>query len=557
MTSRKIKEVEKPSTRRPRPELLLVAEAVAREKDISQEEALGAMEGAIQRAAKAKYGLGQDIRAHVDRTTGEITLMRVITVAEVAEDPLVQISLEEAQARQPGVAVGFEFVEPLPPMDFGRSAAMGARQVIVQKVREAERERQYAEFIGRKGEIISGIVKHVSYGQTIVDIGRTEGVLRSEDSIPRQSFRVGDRIRALLVDIRPEAHGPMLILSRTHNDFITKLFEQEVTEVYDGLIKIMAVARDPGSRAKMAVYSADGRIDPVGTCVGVRGSRVQAVSAELQDERIDIVPWSSDPATYAMNALSLPEVRRVVIDEEEDKIDVVVADDFLSQAIGRRGQNIRLASLLTGWKLSVISETDDVTRRASENAARLKGLMEALGIDEIMAQLLISEGFLSVEDIAESELEDFVAIEGVNPEIARNLHQKAVDFAEEQEQRFFQKCEELGIQDDLLTLPHLDVPMFDKLVDAGIRTRDDVADLATDELLDILAGGALSKEKAEAVIMEARKGWFQEGEEGADSEESAGESRVEPGEAEQLEEEYEEKQESGAEPVARAQGTQE
>lgn len=517
MTSRKIKEAEKPSTRRPRPELLQVAEAVAREKDISQEEALAAMEGAIQRAAKAKYGLGQDIRARVDRTTGEITLTRVLTVVEAVEDPLTQIALEEARVRQADIEQGAELTDPLPPLDFGRSAAQGARQIIIQKVREAERERQYAEFIGRKGEIVSGIVKHVSYGQTIVDIGRTEGVLRSEDSIPRQAFHPGDRIRALLVDIRPESHGPMLILSRTHNDFITKLFEQEVTEVYDGLIKIMAVARDPGSRAKMAVYSADGRIDPVGTCVGVRGSRVQAVSAELQDERIDIVPWSSDPATYAMNALSLPEVRRVVIDEEEDKIDVVIADEFLSQAIGRRGQNIRLASLLTGWKLSVTSETDDTTRRAEENAARVKAFVENLAIDEMMAQLLISEGFLSVEDIAESEIDDFVAIEGLNEGLAKDLHQRAVDFAEEQEQRFFQKCEELGIQDDLLTLPHLDVAMFDKLIEAGIRTRDDVADLATDELLEILSDGALTQEKAEAVIMEARAGWFrEESEEGAE-----------------------------------------
>lgn len=542
MTSRKIKEVvEKPSTRRPRPELLLVAEAVAREKEISQEEALAAMEGAIQRAAKAKYGLGQDIRAHVDRATGEITLTRAITVAEVAEDPLTQISLEEARLRQPGVDVGFEFFETLPPMDFGRAAAMGARQVVIQKVREAERERQYAEFIGRKGEIVSGIVKHVSYGQTVVDIGRTEGVIRAEDSIPRQSFRVGDRIRALLVDIRPEANGPMLILSRTHNDFVAKLFEQEVTEVYDGWVKIMAVARDPGSRTKMAVYSAEERIDPVGICVGVRGSHVQAISAELQDERIDIIPWSSDPATYAMNALSLPEVRRVVIDEEDDKIDVVVADDFLSQAIGRRGQNIRLASLLTGWKLSVISETDDVARRASESTARIKALMDALGIDEMTAQLLISEGFLSVEDIAESEMEDFVALEGLDPKFAKELYQKAVDFAEEQEQRFFQKCEELGIHDDLLTLPHLDVPMFDKLIDAGIRTRDDVADLATDELLDILSDGTLSREKAEAVIMEARKGWFNEDGTARDSSGSAGEGGVEPDEAERLEEEHAEK----------------
>lgn len=510
MTSRKIKAVDKSVIRQPRPELLQVAEVVAREKDIEKEEALVAMESAIQRAAKTKYGLEHNIRAHIDRETGEISTCRVITVVEEVKNSVSEISLEDALMQQPNAEVGFEFTEILPPFDFGRAAAQGARQIIIQKIREAERERQYAEFIGRKGEIVSGIVKHIDYNQIIVDIGRTEGVLKTEDNIPRQVFHIGDRIKALLIDIRPESHGPMLILSRSHNDFLGKLFEQDVTEIYDGLIKIMSIARDPGSRAKMAVYSADNRIDPVGSCVGIRGSRVQAISTELQDEKIDIIPWSSDPATYVMNALSLQEIKRVVIDEEEEKIDVIINDEFLSQAIGRRGQNVRLASLLTGWKIMVVPESEDSARRLAENTARLKSLIDNLEIDEMMAQLLISEGFISVEDIAQSEIEDFTAIEGFNEDLAKELHQRALQFMEEQEQKFFKKCEKFGIQDDLLTLSNLDISMFNKLVDAGIRTRDDVADLSTDELLDILADGTLPRAKADIVIMEARKGWFKD-----------------------------------------------
>lgn len=508
MTSRKIKTVEKPEVRQPRPELLQVAESVAREKGITKEEALAAVEGAVQRAASAKYGLEHNIRVRIDRTTGEIDIWRVITVVDEVTNPLCEVSLEDAKLQEPDAELGYEFTELLPPLEYGRAAALGGRQIIVQKIREAEREHQYAEFEGRKGEIVSGIVKHADNRQVIVDIGQTEGVLYAEDGIPRQAFHAGERIKALLVDIRPESSGPMLILSRAHNDFLAKLFEQDVTEVYDGLIKIVSVARDPGSRAKMAVYSPDNRVDAVGMCVGVRGSRVQSISAELQNERIDIIPWSADPATYVINALSLQEVERVVIDEDEEKVDVIVSDDFLSQAIGRRGQNVRLASLLTGWKIVVVPASEDSARRSAENTARVRVLVEVLGIDDMMAQLLISEGFVTVDDIAQSEVEDFLTIEGITESVARDLHQKAVQFAEEQEQMFFKKCEELGIQDDFLELPNLDISMFNKLLDAGIRTVEDVADLSTDELLDIIQDGSLPRTKAEAVIMEARKGWF-------------------------------------------------
>jgi N utilization substance protein A len=499
-----------PSAARPRPELLQVAEAVAREKNIDREESIVAMESAIQRAAKAKYGIEHDIRATIDRDTGEIVISRVVTVVDDVENPMCEISLEDARLKEPDAEVGFEFTEILPPLAFGRSAAQGSRQVIIQKIREAERVRQFDEFLERKGEIVNGTVKHVDRNQIIVDIGSTEGVIHSDNNIPRQVFNVGERVKALLVDIRPESHGPMLILSRTHNDFITKLFEQDVTEIYDGLIKVMAIARDPGSRAKMAVYSPDNRVDPVGSCVGVRGSRVQSIISEIQGEKIDIVLWSSDPATYVMNALSLQDIKRVVIDEDEDTIDVVVADEFLSQAIGRRGQNVRLASQLTGWKIMVVAESEDTSRRAIERASRIKTLIDSLGIDEMLAQLLVSEGFISVDDIAQADVSDFTSIEGFQEDSARDLCQKAIAFVEEQEKKFFDKCEELDIRDDLLTLPNLDIGMFNKLVDSGIRTRDDVADLSTDELLDILGEEALPRSKADAVILDARKEWFDE-----------------------------------------------
>jgi N utilization substance protein A len=492
----------------PRPELLQVAEAVAIEKNIDKEESLAAMECAIQKAAKTKYGNEQDIRARIDRKTGEIVIEKVLTVVEIVENPLNEISLDDAQKQDPGIVLGGELTELLPPLMFGRAAAHGARQIVIQKIKEAERERQFSEFVERKGEIISGIVKHVDNNRVIVDIGHTEGVLRSEDNIPRQTFNIGDRVKALLVDIRPESLGPMLILSRTHNDFIAKLFEQDVTEIYDGLIKIMAIARDPGSRAKMAVYSPDSRIDPIGACVGVKGSRVNAVMTEINGEKIDIVAWATDPAAYVMNALSLPEFKRVVFDEEEERIDVVVEDEFLSQAIGRRGQNVRLASMLTGWKITVIPETEDANRRMVERATAVKSFIETLEIDDMWAQVLVTEGFFSVESIAETDVHDIISINGFSEEFAQDVHKKATLFVAKQEQIFFDKCERLNIDDDFLALPHLDVSMFSKLIDNNICTISDVADLSTDELFDVIGENVLDRDKAGVVIMTARQKSF-------------------------------------------------
>lgn len=511
MVSRKIKVApdNEQAVKQPRHELLQVAEIVAREKGLEVEEAIVAIECAIQKTAKMKYGVDHNIRAIIDRETGEISVFKVLTVVDTVEDEATEISLENAKAIQPGIELGKELAEELPFFDFGRTAAISARQVIIQKIKEAEREHQYAEFIGRKGEIVSGIVKQVDINQTIIDIGKAEAVLRKENSIPRQVFRIGDRIKALLVDIKPESMGPMLILSRTHNNFIVKLLEQEVTEVYDGVIKIQAVARDSGSRAKIAVYSADQRIDAVGACVGVKGSRIQAVISELQGEKIDVIPWSSDIATYIMNALSLQEIKRVVIDETTKKVEVIIDDEFLSQAIGRRGQNVRLASALTKLNISVTSESADAAKRSSENSVHAKTLMTDLEIDEIMAQFLISEGFFTVEDIAQSELEEFTSIEGFNEDIAKELKERADKFVEEQEEKFFNTCKELGVDDDLLTLDGLDISMFTKLIDSGIRTRNDVADLSSDELLDIIGINFLSKGEADAIIMDARKSWFE------------------------------------------------
>lgn len=512
MTSRKIKVTEKSSVKQPRHELLQVAEVVAREKNIEKDEVLFAMECAIQKAAKAKYGYDHNIRVTIDKTTGEIGLQRVVTVVETVENEMSEISLSAAKDFRQDAELGFEFTEELPPFDFGRGAVQGSRQVIQQKIREVEREHLYTEFISRKGEIVNGIVKNVDYNQVIIDVGRTEGVLKKGDNIPRQIFRLGDRVKAILIDIKPDASGPMLILSRTHNDFIKKLFEQEVTEVYDGMVKVMSVARDAGSRSKVAVYSADNRLDPVGACVGVKGSRVQAVMAELYGEKVDVLAWSPDPATYVMNALSLPEIKRVVIDEEKEVIQVIVAEELLSQAIGRRGQNVRLASLLTKWKITVISDEEDTARRNIEKATKVKALVNDLCIDDIMAQLLISEGFSSIDDIAQSELDEFLDIEGFDENIAKELRERAIAFVGAQESLLFEKCKELEVQDDLLTLPDVDVSMFLKLLDAGIRNKDDVGDLSRDELIDIIGKDLLTELLADSIILAARESWFESNE---------------------------------------------
>ncbi len=495
----------------PRPELLQVADVVARDKGIDREEVLEAMELAIQKAGRSKYGHEYDIRASIDRKTGEISLMRYIEVvasAEEVENELYQMPLEQAQEQDPNAVVGQFLVDSLPPIDFGRIAAQTAKQVIVQKVRDAERQRQFNEYKDRLGEVVNGLVKRVEFGNVIVDLGRAEALLRRDELIPRETFRLGDRVRAYIFDVRQEPRGPQIFLSRSHGQFMAKLFSQEVPEIYDGIIEIKAVARDPGSRAKMAVISNDSGIDPVGACVGMRGSRVQAVVAELQGEKIDIIQWSADPATFIVNALAPAEVAKVVMDEEVNRIEVVVPDDQLSLAIGRRGQNVRLASQLTGWDIDIMTEAEESEQRTEELRNRSKMFINTLDVDDVIAHLLVTEGFSSVEEVAFVAVEELAEIEGFEEEIAGELQERARYYLEQRDAIDSERRVELGVSDDVAAIEVLTPGMLVKLGEANVKTLDDLADLAGDELIEIVGKQALSAATADEIIMTARAHWF-------------------------------------------------
>src|SRR5882762_163238 len=406
-------------------ELLQIADAVAREKSIDRRIVITAMEDAIAKAARSRYGSETEVHAEIDAKTGELRLARHMAVVEMVENSSNQISLEDARRRHPAAQIGDTIADTLPPLEYGRIAAQSAKQVIVQKVREAERDRQYDEYKDRIGDIVNGVVKRVEYGNVVVDLGRGEAIVRRDEMLPRETMRNGDRIRAYIYDVRREARGPQIFLSRTHPQFMAKLFAQEVPEIYDGIIEIRAVARDPGSRAKIAVLSNDSGIDPVGACVGMRGSRVQAVVAELQGEKIDIIPWSADPATFVVNALAPAEVAKVVMDEEQRRIEVVVPDEQLSLAIGRRGQNVRLASQLTGWDIDIMTEAEESERRQKEQQIRTTLFVEALAVDDVIAHLLVTEGFTKVEQIAETSIDELAEIEGFDAEVAGELQERA------------------------------------------------------------------------------------------------------------------------------------
>src|SRR5271165_5285158 len=496
-----------------RPELLLVADAVAREKSIEREEVLEAMEQAIQKAGRARYGHEKDIRATIDRKTGEVKLSRWTEVVETVENEETQIPVHIAKKFAPEKNVGDFIIDSLPPIDFGRIAAQTAKQVIVQRVREAERERQFKEYKDRVGEIVNGLVKRVEFGNVTVDLGRAEAILRRDELLPRETFRPGDRVRAYIYDVRQEARGPQIFLSRTHPQFMAKLFAQEVPEIYDGIIEIRAVARDPGSRAKIAVLSNDSGIDPVGACVGMRGSRVQAVVAELQGEKIDIIPWSADPATFVVNALAPAEVAKVVMDEEQRRIEVVVPDDQLSLAIGRRGHNVRLASQLTGWDIDILTEAEESERRTEEFRTRSQMFIDALDIDDVIAHLLVTEGFTSLEEVAYVPLEDLADIEGFDAEVAAELQERARSSLERRDRQYEERRRELGVSDDLASLERLTPGMLVALGENKITTLDDFAGLAGDELVELLAGSDkvgvnLELEEANALIMRARAHWY-------------------------------------------------
>jgi N utilization substance protein A len=492
-----------------RPELLMVADAVAREKSIDREEVLEAMEQAIQKAGRAKYGHDKDIRASIDRKTGEVRLSRWTEVVEHVENEETQIPLAIARKIKPDIKVGEYLIDPLPPIDFGRIAAQTAKQVIMQKVREYERKRQYLEFKDRIGEIVNGTVKRTEYGNLMVDLGRAEALLRKEELIPRESFRNGDRVRAYIYDVREEPRGPQIFLSRTHPGFLAKLFAQEVPEIYDGIIEIKAVARDPGSRAKMAVYSRDPSIDPVGACVGMKGSRVQAVVQELQGEKIDIIPWSPQPATFVVNALAPAEVTKVVIDEDAKRAEVVVPDDQLSLAIGRRGQNVRLASQLTHWDIDILTEAEESERRQEEFRRRTSLFVDALDVDDVIAGLLVTEGFTSVEELALTPVEELAEIEGFDESIAAELVRRAEDYLTRHAAELDERRRALGVSDDIAAIEALTPAMQVALGEKGIKTLDDLADLASDELIEIVGAENLDEETANTIIMAARAHWFE------------------------------------------------
>lgn len=498
-------------------ELLLVAETVAREKSIEKDQVLEAMEQAIQKAGRSKYGYEHDIRAKIDRKTGEITLVRCQEVVEELENPATQLTLEEAQAIDPNLKIGDVITEPLPPIDFGRVAAQTAKQVIFQKVRDAERHRQYEEYKDRVGEVVSGIVKRVEFGNIFIELGKAEALLRRDEMIPRENIRVGDRVRAYIYDVREEPRGAQIFVSRTRPEFMAKLFMQEVPEIYDGIIEIKTVARDPGSRAKIAVTSSDPSIDPVGSCVGMRGSRVQAVVSELQGEKIDIIPWSANPATFIVNALAPAEVAKVVVDEASQRIDVVVPDEQLSLAIGRRGQNVRLASILSGWKIDILTEAQESERRTEEINLRSKTFVEALDVDEMIAHLLIAEGFAKIEEVAYIDLKELSSIEGFDVDLATELQNRAKTYLEAQERHLTKRIKELKLAKDLTSLEGLDLETLVALGEKNIKTLDDLADLAGDELLELLPEARLTEEKAQEIIMAARAHWFEAEKESTES----------------------------------------
>jgi len=507
-------------------ELLQIADAVAREKAIDRSIVIDAMEDAIAKAARSRYGAETEVHAEINPKNGELRLFRHMLVVDTIENPSTQIGLEDARRHNPAAQVGDTIADPLPPLEYGRIAAQSAKQVIVQKVREAERDRQYQEYKDRIGDVVNGIVKRVEYGNVVVDLGRGEAVVRRDEMLPREVFRNGDRIRAYIYDVRREPRGPQIFLSRTHPQFMAKLFTQEVPEIYDGIVEVKAVARDPGSRAKIAVISRDSSVDPVGACVGMRGSRVQAVVNELQGEKIDIIPWSPDIATFVVNALAPAEVAKVVLDEDRERIEVVVPDAQLSLAIGRRGQNVRLASQLTGWDIDILTEQEESEHRQAEFENRTRIFIDALNVDEVVAQLLASEGFTSVEELALIDEKEIAGIEGFDEDTARELQERAREYLAQQEAELDAKRKEFGVEDALKEVPGVTSRMLVKFGEGGIKTVENLADCATDDLAGwterkngetikhpgILDGYEISREEAEALIMQARlkAGWITE-----------------------------------------------
>jgi len=501
-------------------ELLQIADAVAKEKSIDKEVVISAMAEAIEKAAASKYGAENKIRVDIDEATGTIKLLRLLDVVDEVEDNFRQINLKDAKKINKEASVGgLPVEEELPPIDFGRVAAQSAKQVIVQKVRDAERERHYEEFKDRVGEIISGVVKRVEYNSVIVDLGRAEAIIKRDQLLPREAYRPGDRVRAYIYEVRRELRGPQIFLSRTHSDFMANLFAQEVPEIYDGIIEIIGVARDPGSRAKIAVFSKETSIDPVGACVGMRGSRVQAVVNELQGEKIDILSWTDNIADFVVKALQPAEVQKVVLYDEDERLEVVVPEEQLSLAIGRRGQNVRLASELSGWEIDILTEDQESERRQNEFQERTNLFIDALDVDELLAQLLVTEGFSEIEEVAMVEIEEITNISGFDEETAQEIQARANEYLEKENLLLEEKRKELNVQDDLLEIEELNMKMIIKLGENDVKSLEDFAYCSTDDLIGwdeyvdgekihesgILESFDLSEDYANELIIKARK----------------------------------------------------
>ena len=501
-------------------ELLRIAEAVATEKSIDKEIILTSMESAIQKAAKTRYGAENDIRVIIDRESGDISLYKVLKIAESPENLDTEISLKDAikKEEKKDIKVGDEIFEQLPPVDFGRIAAQTARQVITQSVRAAERERQYNDFVEKKEEILSGVVKRLEYGNVIIDLNRAEAIIRKEELIPREILKTGDRIKAYCYDVVRENKGQQIFLSRAHPKFMEKLFFQEVPEIYEGIIEIKSSARDPGSRAKICVNSKDSSIDPVGACVGMRGSRVQSVVNELQGEKIDIVHWSEDPATLAVSALAPAEIQKVIIDDQERRIEVILTEENLSKAIGRRGQNVRLASKIMNYEIDIFTEKEETEKRQLDFKEKTDTFIKNLEVDETLGQLLVAIGFSSIKEIHEAKLEDISKIEGLDSGTAKELKERAAEYLIKEKENMSKKLNELGLEDALINFKGVTPGMLVTLGEKKIKTLKDFAELSTDELIGgydekqgkrfkidgYLEEFALSKKEAEDLIMNAR-----------------------------------------------------
>lgn len=488
-------------------ELLQVIESVAKDKDINREPLIIAAEQAVQVAGRRKYGHKQNIKAEIDRKTGEIRMYREYQIVENVENTTTEISLKDALVKDPNAVIEGVILELLPPIDvvsLGRVAAQAAKQIIVQKVRDAERDRQFENFKNRVGEIMNGIVKKIEFGNVIVDIGRDEAVLKREHLIRNEVFKPNDRIRVYIEDVRKSSKGPQIFLSRTSEQFLAKLFYQEVPEVYDGIIEIKAIAREPGSRAKMAVYCRDSSIDPVGSCVGLRGVRVQAVMAELQGEKIDIINWSIDPATFVVNALSPAVVSKVVIDEDTKRIEVVVATDQLSLAIGRKGQNVRLASRLTGMSIDVLTDEQESKRRSDEFTSTTALFMEALDVDETLSQLLAVEGYTSVENIIQVTPSELASIEGFDEDLANELQNRARNHLDSKNQEVNDQIKKMGVEDELMKFLNLSPKQILKLAENGVKTLEDLGEVTKEEFMQIVPDSGIAEEKIEKMLILAK-----------------------------------------------------